>query len=77
MSNANSETKEHLQPQQAEMHKMINRSLELLTLTSILTLLTVKAPIAKEDRDPDTRTHYTTGTGLGTLLGHFLHCKPG
>lgn len=63
-SNANSETKENPWPQQAEMDKMISRSLELLTLTWILTpFLTTKAPRSKEDRDPDTWIPYTTELG--------------
>lgn len=51
---------------------MISRSLASLTLTSIITLfLITKAPRGKEDRDPDTWTHYTTGTGIDTLFLFF------
>lgn len=65
MSSANSESKKNLRTQEAEMYKMISESLELFPLTPVLIpFLVVKAPIAKEDREPDVWCAFTAGTGL-------------
>lgn len=59
------------------MYKMISGSLELLILISVLIpFLAVKAPIAKEDREPDIWLFYTLDTGLRTLLHFFGNSKP-